>query len=274
MTSAAAAQRIAMDDGVHLAVRVSTPSSRDAVPVLFVHGWMASGAGWDALRAHESWRAHASAHVREIVPDLRGSGASDKPASGYTLDRYGKDLVTVLDALGVDRVVVVGHSMGGQLTQWLCARHPQRVRAALALCPVPASGLTLPPEAVPLFSTAGGDEKKLDMILGLATKDASPAARAALLDDAKGCATACVNEAQVSFRAGFADDLAAVRTRFLVVASEDPFLPVPFLQERIVARIPGARMAVIAGAGHYPQSERPSEMVAVLQAFLAGVGES
>ena len=61
-------------------------------------------------------------------------------------------------------------------------------------------------------------------------------------------------------------------TRDVVVATDDPFLPPAFLREAVVGRIDGARLAVIHGAGHYVQVERPDETAAVLEAFLAGLG--
>ena len=72
--------------------------------------------------------------------------------------------------------------------------------------------------------------------------------------------------------AGFADQLSAVTARTLVVATDDPFLPPDFLRQAIVAKISGARLAVIRGAGHDLPVERTGETAAVIEAFLAGLG--
>jgi pimeloyl-ACP methyl ester carboxylesterase len=256
-----------MDDGVQISVRVRGPiDDPRARRVLFVHGWMASGATWDPLLA-----ALSSEGVVAIVPDLRGTGASDQPASGHTLARFGQDLVAVLDALDVKSATVVGHSMGGELAQWMAAEHPARVHAAVGVTPVPASGLTMPPEAVELFATAGGDAAKLGTILELACKDASAHAHAQLLADALTASVACVNEGMRAFTGGVSCELSRITQPFLVVASDDPFLPVPFLREAILAKVKHGRMAFIPGAGHYPHWERTAETAAVVEAFLAGL---
>ena len=71
--------------------------------------------------------------VRALVFDARGRGLSDKPETGYTLDDHAADLLGALDALGLDRVLLGGHSFGGLLTYYLAANHPDRVERAVVL---------------------------------------------------------------------------------------------------------------------------------------------
>ena len=65
--------------------------------------------------------------ARVLALDLRGRGESDQPASGYAMEDHAADVLGVLDALGLERVVMGGHSFGGLLTYWLAANHPERV---------------------------------------------------------------------------------------------------------------------------------------------------
>lgn len=65
--------------------------------------------------------------VRLLALDLRGRGLSDKPASGYTLADHAADVIGLLDRLGLDRVMLGGHSYGGLLGLYLAAHHPDRV---------------------------------------------------------------------------------------------------------------------------------------------------
>jgi pimeloyl-ACP methyl ester carboxylesterase len=65
--------------------------------------------------------------IRAIVPDQRGHGASDKPLDGYAMRQLALDALGLLDAAGVDRAVVAGHSMGGFVAQHLAALAPDRV---------------------------------------------------------------------------------------------------------------------------------------------------
>jgi non-heme chloroperoxidase len=263
-------ERVRVDDGAEIAVRVFGTGPACA---LLVHGWMGDGSVWNALLARLDL-----AGLTVLVPDLRGAGASSRPSTGYTTARYGADLVALLDHFAARfqaaRAIVVGHSMGGQLTQWLCVHQAARVRAALALCPVPATGLTLPAPAVPLFASAAGDRDKLAMILQLAMVNHAPDVHAALLRAALELSKSCIDESLASFTAGFAANsevLRTIRATFWLVGADDPFLPMAMLQERVADFIPGARSEMIAGAGHYPQVEKPDETAAIVTAFLRAV---
>lgn len=71
--------------------------------------------------------------ARVLALDLRGRGESDQPDSGYTMEDHAQDVLGLLDALGLERVVMGGHSFGGLLTYWLAANHPDRVERCIVL---------------------------------------------------------------------------------------------------------------------------------------------
>lgn len=91
-----------------------------AQSVLLVHGVTAS---------HQSWPlvAEALEGVRVIAPDLRGRGLSNTLPGPYGMPQHADDLAAVLDHFGVDRIVVVGHSMGAFVSVVFAHRHPTRV---------------------------------------------------------------------------------------------------------------------------------------------------
>ncbi len=68
-----------------------------------------------------------------ISPDLRGAGWTDAPPSGYRRDQLLADVVALLDALGLDRVRVIGHDWGALVGFQLCLRHPDRVKQFISL---------------------------------------------------------------------------------------------------------------------------------------------
>jgi pimeloyl-ACP methyl ester carboxylesterase len=236
--------------------------------VLLVHGWMVSGAVFDALVEKLD-----TTGLRLVIPDLRGSGGSGAPASGYTLEQHARDVLAVADEAGLKRFTVVGHSMGGQLAQWVAAQEPSRVEGVVLLNTVPASGMQLPPDAAGLFRTSANNSEKQKIILGLACKQLTDAALERLLKDAGAVARASI---EGSFDAwtggGFAAKLSSITAPTLVLATDDPFLPPAFLREAVVNPIRGARLAYLPGPGHYPQVERPAETAALLTSFLAGLG--
>lgn len=75
-------------------------------PILFVHGWTASSARWNAQVPY------FSKNFRVITLDLRSHGNSSKPLAGNTMTQYARDLKMFIEALGLESVILVGHSMG------------------------------------------------------------------------------------------------------------------------------------------------------------------
>jgi len=252
---------VTTSDGQELSVRVE--GEGDAI--LFVHGWMMTGAVWDSMFLTLDGRGR-----KIIVPDQRGTGASTRTATDYSLARHAADLIAVLDATNTKEAIVVGHSMGGQLALYLAAHYPERVRAVMALNPVPPAGLPLPPDAAGLFRTSAGDRGKQGTILGLACKSLSEDEKSRILDLAGAVAPASIEGAFDAWVAGgFEDKLSLVKASVLVLATEDPFLPPEFLKASIVSKVARGRLVHLKGAGHYPQCEKPEETAALVDAFLA-----
>ena len=121
-----------MDDiragGIRLAYRTWGPAG--APPVVLLHALGEGSADWApvAEALAPAWRVYA--------PDLRGHGASDWPGS-YTIEQLTADLAAFLDALGLDRVILGGHSLGAAPAYLYAARHPGRVARLILEDPPP-----------------------------------------------------------------------------------------------------------------------------------------
>ena len=96
-------------------------------PVLLLHGWPQHAGAWRKLIPL------LSAHHRVLCPDLRGFGWSDAPRKGYGTASHVDDVLGLLDALELDRVLVIGHELGGRVGFHLCLRAPERVRRLVTL---------------------------------------------------------------------------------------------------------------------------------------------
>ncbi|MGH9225134.1 MAG: alpha/beta fold hydrolase [Acidimicrobiales bacterium] len=72
-------------------------------------------------------------HFRCLTYDLRGHGYSDMPPTGYTPDDMAEDLLGLLDALGIERAYLVGHSFGADVALYLSLLHPDRVQEVVAI---------------------------------------------------------------------------------------------------------------------------------------------
>ncbi len=135
--------------GLEFEVRVGGPA--DGQPVLLLHGFPQHGGMWDAVVP-----ALHQAGLRTYAPDQRGYSAGARPSDvdGYPMADCVADAVALLDALGVDRVHVVGHDWGSVVGWHLAGGHADRV-ASLTAVSVPH------PVAVGLARhTDGGDQKQ------------------------------------------------------------------------------------------------------------------
>ena len=120
--------RVQGDGGVGLEVFVDGPD--DGPTVLFMHGWPDTHALWRNQVAALTERGY-----RTVAPDLRGFGASDKPADidAYALKNSVVDMVAVLDAVGADKAHVVAHDWGAAAAWGLVSFLPQRVHSFTTL---------------------------------------------------------------------------------------------------------------------------------------------
>jgi pimeloyl-ACP methyl ester carboxylesterase len=96
--------------------------SREGVPLLFVHGFSNEAHVWDDVTPA------VAPYYRTLAVDLRGHGDSDRDLEGrYDYDSHVADLVAVTEELGVGRLVLVGHSLGGRVATLFAGRHPERM---------------------------------------------------------------------------------------------------------------------------------------------------
>jgi pimeloyl-ACP methyl ester carboxylesterase len=105
-------------DGINLQVAIWEGAGKE---ILSIHGLTANCRFWDCL-------ANAlSPRHKLIAMDLRGRGLSDKPPTGYSIDSHCKDVLALMDDLGLRRPVLMGHSLGAFISLVYAARNPQRV---------------------------------------------------------------------------------------------------------------------------------------------------
>ena len=133
--------------GLDARTRLYWESAGTGDPVLLVHGLGLSGGAW--------WRTvdALAPSMRVITFDHRGIGQSASLTYAYTTEAMADDAVSILDALGIDRLHVYGFSLGGMVAQQIALRHPERVQS-LVLGATHSGGrrTTLPdPEVMEFF---------------------------------------------------------------------------------------------------------------------------
>jgi pimeloyl-ACP methyl ester carboxylesterase len=129
-------------------------------PLLLLHGLSSNAHAFSGLLS-----AGLSPAFRVIAPDLRGRARSGKPATGYGMEEHASDIMGLLDALGLERVVLGGHSFGGYLAIYLAADHPERFEKLIvidaAISSHPRIGVLLKPSLDRLTRVAPSAEDYL-----------------------------------------------------------------------------------------------------------------
>ena len=224
-------------------------------PVVLVHG-LSGSTRW--------WARNVSAlaeHYRVYLVNLPGFGAA-RWRQRFVLSEAASWLLAWMEALGLEKVHLVGHSMGGYLSLKLATRRPGLVRKLVLVDPAGMpSGRSMLGHLGPLLLAARYGSPNFLPVLARDALYAGPltllrATRDLLAEDVSG-------------------DLAEVGMPTLLVWGErDPLIP-PSVGDLMRAGIPGSRLLVIEGAGHNPMFDRPEAFNAALLAFLAGepVGE-
>jgi pimeloyl-ACP methyl ester carboxylesterase len=109
------------------AVRLHVAEAGDGPVVLMLHGWPQHWYEWRHLIPP------LAKNYRVICPDLRGFGWSEAPRGGYDKETLTRDIIALLDEMGIERVRLVGHDWGGWVGFLLCLLAPERVERYLAL---------------------------------------------------------------------------------------------------------------------------------------------
>jgi pimeloyl-ACP methyl ester carboxylesterase len=229
------------------------------IPVVFLHSFGGSTEHW------EKQLAHLRKKRRAVAFDFRGHGKSDLPMdSNYSTQSIAEDLKSVIDSLGIDRFILVGHSMGGASAITYVSIEPERV-AGLVL--VGAPGKTPAAQAEPIIASLESDqyEKVMDDYMKSLLVDAKPGVDSLVLKGSK----------QISKEASL-----------LIIKEIFAYDPLPLLQ-----RYPGPKLIVattreaeqpnalfkqlgdvpyktVGGTSHWVQLDKPEEFNKILDEFI------
>ncbi|WP_049569873.1 alpha/beta fold hydrolase [Streptomyces sp. SBT349] len=251
---------------------------REGEPLVLVHGHPFDRTMWAP-----QVRTFSRAGWRVVAPDLRGYGRSTVVPGSTTLTAFAGDIVALLDRLGVERCVLGGLSMGGQIVMELYRLFPERV-TALVLADTFAAAETEQGRAARratadrLVREGMGPyaEEALPSMVAPGTVATLPGVAAHVLRmmrgaPPEGAAAALRGRAERPDYLGMLPRVAV--PTLVVVGGEDVFTTVTDAKV-LHERIPGAELAIIPGAGHLPNLERPAAFDAALRGFLAALPPS
>ncbi len=115
--------RVTVDDAT---IDVATDGKGE--PIVLIHGFPMTRDIWD------SQAEKLAQHMLVIRPDLRGMGRSSVPDGPYLMEVLAADIAVVLDAQGIDRAAIVGHSLGGYVAMAFCRMYSERVTKLALVC--------------------------------------------------------------------------------------------------------------------------------------------
>ena len=277
--SVADSRFLTLPDGAVAHVRIDGPA--DGVPIVLLHGFASSAWAWDG------WSADLARDHRVIRIDLLGHGLTvAAPHEGIGRVEQTRFVGAVLDALGVDKAVVAGNSMGGAVAWSFAATWPDRVRA-LVLVDSSGPGPDGPPARVrdvmrawyaPLLRTAlrwggGTIAMRASMESGVADRRGIHDPDVSRVDAFWRLHRAELLGAFSAMRAGGKPPpLAAITAPTLVLQGGRDKLVPRAAAEALASGIKRARLIVYPALGHTPHQEDPAKTVADVRAFLTGQG--
>jgi 3-oxoadipate enol-lactonase len=205
--------------------------------------------------------------------DTRGHGRSPAPPGPYAIGDLGRDVVRLLDRLGIERASFCGLSVGGMTGMWLAAESPERVERLVLLC---TSALLVPKSVWDERIATATEQGMTALVDGVIERWFTPAFRSenpATVEkmattlretDPEGYAGCCAAIRDMDLR----DRLPSIKAPTLVVSgAEDPATP-PEHGRLIRDAIPGARFEVVPGAAHIANVERPEEITQLILTHL------
>jgi pimeloyl-ACP methyl ester carboxylesterase len=236
-----------------------------ATPLVLLHGLSSASGTWRRVAEH------FAPTYRVVALDQRGHGETEHaPAGDYATDDFVRDIEAFADALGLDRFILCGQSMGGHNTIAFTARHPERVICALAndMPPRRRDNVPAPPDAPPVFESIEANMAQRMENSPLTPEWAARLSAEASLKQVDGGWTPRVDP-NVLRRWDAADlwDEARTITRpiFFIRGGQSQVLDAQTLQDMDMA-IPASRSITLEQAGHNTYHDMEPE-------WLAGAGE-
>lgn len=214
--------------------------------------------------------------VRVIVPDLRGHGKTTVTPGPLTMEQHADDLAALLDRLRIRRAIIGGLSMGGYIALAFWRRHPARVQA-LILADTKAEPDSVAARVnrdaaiakVQQVGAAAYADEMLPRLLGvssLATPKLVATARTMMAEQPVPGIVGTLGG--LRDRTDSRPTLPTIAVPTLVLVGEQDALTPPADAQALAAAIPGARLAVIPGAGHLSPLENPRAVNAALRGFI------
>ena len=241
------------------------------IPVIFLHG-----IGGGARSFAPQIASFASAGYQPVALDLPGYGTRE-PVDTMSFETIAADVESTLAQSGLDKPVLVGHSMGGMVVQTMLRRKPNDYVAAVLSCTSPAFGNPagdfqkkfVADRLAPLEAGRRMADIAPEVADSLMGKDADPAGRAVFIE-AYAATAESTYRAAVQCLVTFDEraNLPNIKVPVLCLAAEHDRNAPASVVEKMAGKIPGAYYFCLSGLGHMPNLEAPQVFDAAIFNFL------
>ncbi|EQB11805.1 alpha/beta fold hydrolase [Sphingobium lactosutens] len=234
--------------------------------ILALHGWMGDEHLLDPMR-----HALDQSAFEFVVPAYRGYGASAHMRGVYDLDEIVSDLGELIESLGWNEFLVIGHSMGGLIGQRLLALYPDRLIKLACVASVPPSGAQFDDQTFSMFHAAADNLEVRRGLLDFSTGHRLPSA---WLDHVISQTASAQPEAMQGYLEMFArSDLTplvtGIETPILVLAGgKEPMDVETVFKDTFAQAYPNATFEMLAETGHCPIDEAPIYVAGAVQGFF------
>ncbi len=242
-------------------------------PLLLIAGFACDHTNWSGMIPLLASR------YRVIVFDNRGAGQTSAPNTPYSILQMAEDAAGLLDAIGLSRVHVAGHSMGGQIAQELALAHPERLRTLTLL----ASCARLDERGKAVIESWGELPGLVDASTGLRLSFpwiytsnfyATPGAIESVIEEVFSnpfppSPQGIYQQSRAITNCDTSPRLDGIKCRTLVVVGNEDILSRVSFSEQLAQGIGGAELVVLENCGHGLPTESPEATAAVMLGFLS-----
>ncbi|RQU87960.1 alpha/beta hydrolase [Burkholderia cenocepacia] len=235
--------------------------------LVFLHYYGGSSRTWQRVTDLLSSR------YRTVATDHRGWGKSDAPADGYGIADLAADAEGVIETLGLPRYVLVGHSMGGKVAQFIASRRPNGLQGLVLVAPSPPSPMLLSAEERATLKGAYQSRESVEFVIDhvLTAKPLDTACREMVIEDSlKAAPQAKAAWPEVAMREDISAAVTSIDVPTIVLSGElDQVDRVVTLRTELLPRIRQATMHILPGVGHLAPLEAPTEVARLIEDFVA-----
>jgi 3-oxoadipate enol-lactonase len=256
--------KVTLQDGTKIAYSLTGQGN----PIVLLHCWTGN---------HKFWSnqiEYLSQDHMVFAPDYRGHGDSDVPDESFTVEKLAEDIYEVIKELNMSPAVIIGHSMGGMIAQYLCLEHSEDVSAMILIATL-SSGMTTTTRNI-ISAQIMRDTPRLGYKNAFSThfddwfKAMSDTTHLSWIKEQmlKTPEKVALDLVGGFLKFNLKEQLHRVNVPTLVISGESDISTTPAVCGEIADRIKDSKLVLIPGAGHFPLIENPQAVNQAIDEFV------